>query len=419
MAKEQVLVGLDIGTTTIRVVVGKHGLEEKSPSIIGVGEAPASGIRKGVIVDVEEAVSSISQALERAERMTGIPIDHAVVSVGGAHVVSLESHGVIAVSRADGEITESDIIRSVDASQAISIPPNREILHVIPKTFTVDGQMGIKDPMGMSGIRLEVDSQIIEASVPFIKNLTKCIMRVGVEIDDLVLAPLAASSAVLSKRQKELGGALLELGGGTTGLVVFEEGELMHATVLPVGSGHITNDVAIGLRTSIDTAERVKLEYGIAQKSLLKKDTEIDLSAIDQAEEGKVSRMHVAEIIQARLEEIFSLVNKELKSIGRDGQLPAGVVLTGGGAKLEGVVELAKKELRLPVQVGAPKNISTVIDRVDEPAFCTAVGLVLWASETTKPSSNPIKQLTSQIIPRNVVDKVKGWLRSINPGLDR
>ncbi|PIR96781.1 MAG: cell division protein FtsA [Candidatus Doudnabacteria bacterium CG10_big_fil_rev_8_21_14_0_10_41_10] len=415
--KEFVSVGLDIGTSVIRVVVGKSSEEEKSPSIIGIGEAPAAGLRKGVIVDVEEAVSSISQALEKAERMTGIPVDHAVVSVGGAHIVSLESHGVIAVSRADGEITEADIVRVVDASQAISIPPNREILHVIPKTFTVDGQAGIKDPLGMSGIRLEVDSQIIQASVPFIKNLTKCIIRVGLEVDDLVLAPLAASQAVLTKRQKELGCVLINIGGGTTGIAIFEEGELMHTNVLPIGASHITNDLAIGLRITIDTAELVKLEYGTAQKTGIKKDEEINLASLDSFEEGTVQRLQVAEIIQARLEEIFDMVNKELKALGRDGQLPAGAVLTGGGAKLPGIMELAKKELRLPIQIGGPKNISTVIDRVDEPGFCTAVGLVLWGNEYVKPSSGTLalKKITSRVIPAGLQEKVGGWFKSILP----
>jgi len=381
MSSDQILVGLDVGTTTVRVVVGKRENESSPPSIIGVGEAAANGIRKGVIIDIEEAVSSISQALEKAERMTGIPVDHAVVSVGGAHVVGLESHGVIAVSRADGEITENDIVRVIDASQAIQVPTNREILHVIPKFFTVDGQVGIKDPVGMTGIRLEVDSQIIEAAIPFIKNLTKCVMQAGIDIDDLVLAPLASAQSVLTKRQKELGVVLIELGGGTTGLVVFEESELLHTTILPVGALHVTNDIAIGLRTAVDVAETIKLEYGTALPGAVKKDEEINLSKIDKNEEGRISRHQLAEIIQARLEEIFAMINKELKSVGRDGQLPAGAILTGGGAKMHGLVELAKKELRLPVQIGFPSNTSTIIERVEDPSYATAVGLVLWANE--------------------------------------
>jgi cell division protein FtsA len=416
MAKEHIIVGLDIGTSMIRVVVGKLSAEEKTPSIIGVGEAVAHGIRRGVIVDVEEAISSISQALEKAERMTGLPIDHAVVSVGGAHVTCVESHGVVAVSRADGEITEGDIVRVVDASQAISIPPNREILHVIPKTFTVDGQAGIKDPLGMTGIRLEVDSQIIQASVPFIKNLTKCIMRVGIEIDDLVLAPLAAAQAVLNKRQKELGCVLVDIGAGTCGVIAFEEGELIHASVIPVGGGHISNDLAIGLRTSVDTAELVKLEYGVASKAATKKDEEIDLSGLDRNEETRrIGRPLVAEIIQARLEEIFSLVNKELRKIGRDGQLPAGAVICGGGAKLEGLIDLAKKELRLPTSLGSPVNASSVIDRALDPAFSTAVGLVLWGSEYIKPGVKVFKNLTASLVPDKLLEKVKGWWRAVTP----
>src|SRR6185369_10744817 len=259
MAREQIFVGLDIGSANIRVVVGKQESDLGAPSIIGVGEAPSAGIRRGVIVDIDEAVSSISEALEKAERMTGLTLDHAVV----------------AVARADGEITESDVVRVVDASQAISIPANREILHVIPKNFTVDGQTGIKDPVGMSGIRLEVDCQIIQASVPFIKNLTKCIMQAGLEIDDLVLSPLAAAQAVLTKKQKELGVAVIDLGGGTTGMVIFEEGDLVTSTILPVGSMHITNDLAIGLRTSVDTAEKVKLQHAYAEVKEVKKDSDV------------------------------------------------------------------------------------------------------------------------------------------------
>lgn len=381
MPQSNYLVGLDIGSSTVRVVVGKVEEDQKYPSIIGIGEANSSGIRKGVIVDIEEAVSTISSALEKVERMTGVQITHANVAIGGSHVSSIESHGVIAVSRADGEITENDIIRVIDASQAISIPQNREIIHVIPKNFTVDGQAGIKDPLGMTGIRLEVDTVIVQAAGPFIKNLTKTLAQAGLEIDDMVLAPLAAAQSALTKRQKELGVCLIDMGGGTTGLVVFEEGELLHTSIVPVGSAHITNDIAIGLRTSIETAERVKVEYACANPKDVGRSEEIDLSEIDSSEEEKVSRHHLAEISEARLEEIFELINKELKTINRDGQLPAGAVLTGAGAKMPGVLELAKKNLRLPVQLGVPGNVNTIIDRVEDPSYATAVGLILWANE--------------------------------------
>ena len=415
MPKEQIFVGLDIGSSTIRVVIGKQESEIGHPSIIGVGEAAATGIRRGVIVDIDEAVSSISEALEKAERMTGLSIDHAVVSVGGAHITSLESHGVVAIARADGEVTENDVVRVVDASQAISIPSNREILHVIPKTFTVDGQHGIKDPVGMSGIRLEVDSHIIQASVPFIKNLTKCVMQAGLEIDDLVLAPLAGAQSVLSKKQKELGVVVIDLGGGTTGMVVFEEGDLVMSNILPVGSMHITNDLAIGLRTSVDTAEKLKVQYAYAEAREVKKDIEVDLSKIDKQEDGKVSTKHIAEIVEARLEEIFSLANKELKRVGKDGQLPAGAILTGGGAKLPGVVELAKKELRLPVTLGTPGSVTTVIDRVNDPAYATAVGLVLWANEYLLGSNHSVNKFAKSVLENDAINRMRKWFKSFLP----
>ncbi|MDB4939647.1 MAG: ftsA [Candidatus Doudnabacteria bacterium] len=414
MVQQQYLVGLDIGSSTVRVVVGKIDESTGTPSIIGVGETPSSGIRKGVVVDIEEAVSTISSALEKVERMTGVQINHATVAIGGSHISSVESHGVIAVSRADGEITENDIIRVIDASQAISIPQNREIIHVIPKNFIVDGQSGIKDPLGMTGIRLEVDTVIVQAAVPFIKNLNKAIQQAGLHVDDMVLAPLAAAESVLTKRQKELGVALVDMGGGTTGLVVFEEGQLLHTSIIPVGSGHITNDVAIGLRTSIETAERVKQDYAHAIPRDINRSDEIDLSKIDSTEEESVSRHHLAEIAEARLEEIFDLVNKELKQINRDGKLPAGIVFTGAGAKMPGILELAKKQLRLPVQLGVPTNVTTIIDRVEDPSFATAVGLILWAKEYfggQKTSGGFAKKL----LDNDGVDKVKKLFKKFLP----
>ena len=414
MAQQQYLVGLDIGSSYVRVVVGKIDEESKVPSIIGVSETPSSGIRKGVIIDIDEAVSTISQALEKVERMTGIAVTEATVAIGGAHITSIESHGVIAVSRADGEITENDIIRVIDASQAISIPANREIIHVIPKNFVVDGQSGIKDPLGMTGIRLEVDTVIVQAAAPFIKNLTKAIQQAGIKINDMVLAPLAAAQAVLTKRQKELGVALVDLGGGTTGLVVFEEGQLLHTSVIPVGSAHITNDIAIGLRTSIETAEKVKQAYAHAIPREVNRSEEIDLSELDSSEEERVSRHHVAEISEARLEEIFELVNKELKGINRDGQLPAGVIFTGAGANLPGVLELAKKQLRLPVQLGVPANVNTIIDRVEDPAYATAVGLVLWAFEYHH-TSNKAPKFGFDILQNTKLDPLKRLFKKFLP----
>ncbi|HVY67971.1 MAG TPA: cell division protein FtsA [Patescibacteria group bacterium] len=416
MSKEQYIVGLDIGTSSIRVVQAKAEADSGKISVIGASAVPSSGMRRGVIVDIEEAVSGISSALEKVERMTGVPVASANVSVSGSHISSVSSHGVIAVSRADGEITENDIIRCVDASQAISIPQNKEVLHVFPKTFTLDGQTGIKDPLGMSGIRLEVDTIIVQAGLPFIKNLTRAVMQAGLEIEDLVLAPCAAAESVLSKRQKDLGVCLVDLGAGTTSLAVYEEGDLLHTTVLPLGAMHITNDIAIGLRCSVETAEKVKLRYGHADPKSVAKEEEIDLSSMDEGEDQATTRAYVVEIIEARLEEIFNMINGELKKISRDGKLPAGIVLTGGGSKLPGIVDFSKKHLRLPSLLGMPENVTTVIDRVDDPQFATAVGLVLWGDKFASGGGHAdFGGIVKGLLSNQNVAKVRKWFKSFLP----
>ncbi len=415
MAKEQYIVGVDVGTACVRVVQAKFDQTTGQANIIGASEVPALGLRRGVIVDIEEAVSAISSALEKVERMTGVPVVSANVSVGGSHISSLSSHGVIAVSRADGEITENDIIRCIDASQAISIPQNKEVLHVFPKTFTLDGQTGIKDPAGMTGIRLEVDTIIVQAGLPFVKNLNRAILQAGLEVENLVLAPCAAAESVLSKRQKDLGVCLVDLGAGTTSVAVYEEGDLLHTAVLPIGAMHITNDIAIGLRCGIETAEKVKLLAGHCDPKAVSKEEEIDLSKLDKAEDQAVSRAYVVEIIEARLEEIFRMVNAELKKIQRDGKLPSGIVLTGGGAKLPGMVEFSKKHLRLPSILGVPENVSTVIDRVDDPSFATVVGLALWGGKFAGGGSKELGGRLQNVLSSQSVDKVRKWIKSFLP----
>jgi len=415
MAKDDLIVGLDVGTTTTRVVVAVVSAEKEKPSVVGIGSVSSSGIQKGVVTDVEETIQSVSSALDAAEQMAGVPIEHAAVSIGGAHVSSLNSRGVIAVSRADGEISEDDISRVVNAAQAISIPSNREILHVIPQQFVVDGQDGITDPLGMTGVRLEVDAHIIEGSAPFIKNLTKCVYQAGVSVEDLVYSPLAAAKAVLSKRQRELGVVLVDLGGGTTNIAVFEENRLLQTATLPIGSMHITNDIAIGLRSSIDVAERIKIDLGTALPDEVKKTQIINLRHIDeQEEETEIPRRHVAEIIEARLSEIFSLVNKQLKFVERSGLLPAGVVLTGGGAKMHGVVELAKKELRLPAQLGFPQTLPGIVDDINDPAWATVVGLIYHTLDNKQiKSHSSLSSGLSSVGP--TVNKIRGWLKSLMP----
>lgn len=411
MSKEAIITGLDIGSTSIRVVVG-HKNQDGTLQVLGAAESPSEGISKGAVTSIEDAVTAISTALERAERMTGLPIERAFVGMNGSHITSQDSHGVVAVAKSDGEIKAEDIDRVIEAAQAVATPPNYEILHVIPRVFTVDNQPGIKDPIGMSGLRLEVDVQIIMGLSAQIKNLTKCIYRTGISIEDLVLGVLACAEGCLTKRQRDLGVALVNIGSSTTSVLVFEEGDVLHAKILPVGGNHITNDIAIGLRTSIDVAEKVKLEFGTASADAVNKRDDINLAEIDPSETSVVSRRHVAEVIEARTEEIFSMVDKELQHIDRSGRLPAGIILTGGGAKLPGLIEVAKREFRLPCAVGLPQNVLSAIDKIQEPTFTTAIGLLAWGGGLDTKSGLNLPRLTSA---REVTKKLKGWLKSFMP----
>ena len=417
MAKEEIITGLDIGSTAIRIVVGQLNPNDNKIHVLGAAEQTAEGVNKGSITSIEDAVSSISGALEKVERMTGIPVEHVFVGINGSHIVSQDSHGVIAVSKSDGEIKEEDVERVIEAAQAVATPPNYEILHVIPRGFSVDNQKGIKDPIGMTGIRLEVDAQIIQGLSAQVKNLTKSIYRTGVDIDDLVLGILASAEAALTKKQKDLGVALLNIGGSTTSLLVFEEGDVLHTAILPVGSSHITNDIAIGLRTSIDLAEKIKVEYGSALPAEINKREEISLDEIDSREEGVVSQKHIAEIIEARCEEIFKLADKELQKIDRSGLLPAGVILTGGGAKLPGLTDVAKQEFKLPAALGYPLGLgSTAVDKVNDLNYSTAIGLLYWGAGLAQAGGDG-KRLSMPKFSSvgEATDKMKRWFKSLIP----
>ena len=420
MSRNDIIVGVDMGSSNIRTVIAQIFPEEEMPRIIGVGIAESAGIRKGVIVDLEEALNSVRESKEKAEMNCGLKIDHAIVSLGGSQITSQNSKGVVAIGRADGEVTEDDVMRVINAAQAISVPPNKEIIHVIARSYSLDDQKNIKDPLGMNGVRLEADTMIIEGSTPYVRNLAKCFEQTDIEMDDFVLVPLAASKAVLSKRQKELGVILIDIGGGTTSIAVFEENDLLHTSILPIGGNNITNDIAIGLRTSIEVAEKVKLEYGSALPSEVSKKEDINLAEIDANEEGLVSRHHVAEIIEARLEEIFSMVNKELKIIGRDKLLPAGIILTGGTAKISGSVDLAKNILALPAQTGFPLQMGGLVDKIDDPAFATVAGLILWGLENStsgKRGSGTGNRIVGNISTSigSSVESMKRWLGKFLP----
>ncbi|MEX2043412.1 MAG: cell division protein FtsA [Patescibacteria group bacterium] len=382
MPREHIVVGLDIGTEFIRTTIGQLTADEPHPSIIGVGIAPASGMRRGNVIDVDETVKSIAASVEEAERTSGVSVGSAYVNISGSHIESQNSRGVVAVSRADSEIGPEDISRAVEAAKAVAVPSNKDIIHVIPREYIVDGQEGVKDPIGMSGIRLEVETHIITAATPQIKNLRKCVYQAGIELDDLVFSGLASAQGVLGKRQKELGVAILDIGAGVSDLVVLEEGDVYASAVLPVGGSHVTNDLAIGLKTDTDVAEQVKLEYGHARPPDVKGKETVDLGELTQGEENKVAKKLIAEIIEARMTELCGLVKKELKRVDRDGKLPAGVVLTGGGAKLPGAIDLVKDRLGLPAQVGFPSELKGMIDKVDDPSFAASIGLMLWGLES-------------------------------------
>jgi cell division protein FtsA len=380
MSRESYIVVIDIGSSYIRTIITQIFAEEK-PRIIGVGSFPSEGIRRGSIVDIEEVTNSLKTSIQAAEKMAGVEIGEAFVSIGGNHLKYFETKGVIAIGRADGEVTEDDVYRVIEASQAINIPGNYELLHIIPQSFSLDSQDDIKDPIGMNGVRLEMKGILIIGFSPHIKNISKCFSSLGISISGFVVAPLAAAKAVLNKRQRELGVMALDIGGGTTSMAVYEERELIHLAIIPVGSAHITNDIAIGLRTSIEVAEKVKIELGSVLPHEIDNKEQINLSEIDKHEEGIVSRKHVAEIIEARLEEILFLVEKELKKINKSALLPAGAVLVGGGAKLQGTVDLTKNTLGLPAQIGFPQELSGLVDKVDDPSFAVSIGMILWLLE--------------------------------------
>jgi len=418
--KDNVIAGLDIGSTSIRLVIGQQiaGPAGDELQIIGAISVPTAGVNRGIVNSIEEATSSISACLEKAERLVGVPISRVWVSINDPYIKCERSKGVVAVGRSDGEINENDVNRAIEAARALAVPVNYEILHVIPIKFGVDNQGDVKDPIGMNGIRLEVETLIVQGLSTQIKNLTKAIYRTGLEIEDLVIAPLAAAEAVLSTKQKELGVALVNLGSSTTSLAVYEDRNLIHTAVLPIGAEHITADVAIGLRCPINLAERVKHEYGTAVADDINKKDEVDISQLVKEEEvnddiSVISRKYLAEIISARVEEIFDKVDNEFKRIDRSGMLPAGIIFVGGGAELDGLVEASKKKLRLPAALGAAKNINVIIDKVKSPEFLTALGLVIWGAHTDVVGGGHSIDLKKNF--HGLLEKTKGLWNKIMP----
>jgi len=402
MTAEKIVVGIDIGTSKIVTLIARID-EALNINVIGVSEMSSAGIKKGQIVDIEEAVISINNCLEAAERMAGYSVSKIIASVGGAHIESQNSRGVVAVSAPHGEITENDLMRVIDAAKAVSLPSSREIIHILPRNYIVDGHEGIKDPIGMTGVRLEVDTHIISVSSTALRNMEKAFSEVGVDVEGMVFSGYASSLAVLSDTEKELGVVLVDIGAGTTDISIYIDGSVAFSSVLPIGARHITNDLAIGLRISLESAEKIKLFLSNPKKQLRaeideeegdrtrRSSDELDLRTLNLPEDvSKASQKTLVDgIIRPRINEIFAMVGMEIKRSGFGGQTPSGLVVTGGGAKTVGVIDVAKRVLATPVRIGIPQDIKGIIDEIQDPAFSTAVGLAAYGTTLEVSSSLP------------------------------
>lgn len=374
-------VGIDIGTTRVRCVIGHIDGSNPAPTIVGVGSAPNNGLRKGVVVNIVNTAQAIDRALDEAERMSGHQVSAASININGSHIMAMSSKGVVAVNSQNPEITEDDLARAQEAATVVQLPANREILQVTPRSYQLDGQENIKDPLGMSGVRLEVDAHVITALGPHVKNLMKSLEMTQTAVDHVLVSGLAAAKAVLSQQQMENGVAVVDIGGTTTNIVVFEEGDLQHVAVLPMGSVNITNDLAIGLRTDLDIAEGVKLKHASATPA--GKDAPKKFEFTHDGTAHEFSAKDVDMIVGARLDEIFELIDKELASIDRSGKLPGGIVITGGGANLKSLADYAKHKLRLPVRVAHMDGFKGVSDRIASPEYASALGLMMVDLEVT------------------------------------
>ena len=411
MEREAVLVAVDAGTTKVTTLIGEV-TRGGDVNIIGYGTVPSAGLKKGMVANIDQTVQSIVASVERAERHSGYKISSAFVSVGGSHIGSQNSRGVVAVSGHRREVSREDVQRATEAARAVQVPSNREVMHVIPRGYIVDGQDGIKDPIGMSAVRLEVETHIVAGAATSIQNLTKCIHQANVQIDELVVSSLAAAEATLTDTEKELGVLVADIGGGTTDIAVFVEGAVFHTAVLPVGGINVTNDVAIGLRTSLNLAEDVKVKHGSADLRNVQPEELLSVAVLGDGGGQTIQRRKLCEIIEARMGEIYVLIREEVRRSGHGGVLPAGVVLTGGGARISGAAELGRDVLEMPVRIGPPQGVGGLMDQLSNPGFATPIGLLLWGarhlgSDTVGP---PMRAPVGAGVGRFV-----GWLRSLFP----
>lgn len=405
-----VIVGLDIGTTKVCAIVAeKNG--DGVVDVIGLGHSPSRGLRKGVVVNIEATVDSIRRAVEDAELMAGVEIRSAFVGIAGGHIKGINSRGVIAISGKNREVTRQDIERVIDAAKAVALPVDREVIHVLPQEFMIDDQGGIREPLGMSGIRLEAEVHIVTGAVASAQNIIKCANRAGLEVQDIVLQQLASSEATLTPEEKELGCVLVDIGGGTTDVAVFVEGSVYHTAVLAVGGDLLTNDIAIGLRTPHPEAESLKRKYGCALASMTRPDEKIEVPSVGGRRPRILSRQTLCEIIQPRLEELFSLVDREVRRAGYAGRLNGGVVATGGSSIMEGVPELAEQVFDMPVRRGIPRGVGGLTDVISSPMYATGVGLGLYGA--AHQGRRKFRQVTDRNIFDKVVARMKEWFGEI------
>lgn len=405
MSKKDFVVGLDIGTTKICCIVGEivdHG-PEPMIDIVGIGTAPSTGLRKGVVVNIDSTVESIAKAVEEAELMAGGEISTVYTGIAGGHIKSFNSTGIVAVK--DKEITEQDVQRVIDAAKAVAIPMDRETIHIIPQEYMVNDQGGIRDPIGMTGVRLEGKVHIVTGAVSSAQNIIKCVNRAGLNVAEICLEPIASSEAVLGQDEKELGVILVDIGGGTSDIAIFKDGAIVHTSVLALGGSHVTNDIAVGLRTPQSEAEKIKIRHGCAMSSLVRSEETIEVPGVGGRKPRVVSRRVLSDIIEPRVEEMFSLIQREIMKSGYQDLLSAGLVITGGATLLEGMPELAEFIFEMPVKRGVPHSIGGLRDVVNSPKYATAVGLVKYGARTRVKARFPIRE-------KNIYDKVRGSMRS-------
>jgi cell division protein FtsA len=405
---KKMIVGLDIGTSKVVAIVGEIG-QEGAIEVVGIGSHPSKGMKKGVVVNIESTVQSIQRAVEEAELMAGCQIHSVYVGIAGSHIRSLNSHGIVAIK--DKEVYGQDLERVIDAAQAVAIPADQKVLHILPQEYVIDSQEGIKEPLGMSGVRLEAKVHLVTCAVNAAQNIEKCIRRCGLDVEEIILEQLASSYSVLTDDERELGVCLVDIGGGTTDIAIFTEGSIRHTGVIPIAGDQVTNDIAMALRTPTQHAEEIKIKYACALTQLAGADETIKVPSVGDRPPRDLSRQSLAEVVEPRYDELFTLVQAELRRSGYEDMVPAGIVLTGGTSKMEGVIELAEEIFHMPVRVGYPQAVRGLNDIVRNPVYSTSVGLLQYGMDhqdeggaaVTAKSAGPSE---------GVVSRVKNWIQS-------